>query len=376
MIMKIVVAPDKFKGSLTSFEACTAIAAGIIQANRNAEILLFPMADGGDGFAEVMKYYLQTDTINHTTVDPLGRKLKASYQWNSKTSTAIIEMAVASGLDLLDESERNPLKTSTFGTGLLIMDAINKGARKIILGLGGSATNDAGTGILSALGFQLKGAGGVSLNATGENLSEIQEIIPPPFVPDVKLEIACDVQNILHGQQGAAYVFAPQKGANAAAVKLLDEGLKHFAEIIKRLIDKDISAIPGTGAAGGIAAGLMSFFDVELKKGSELIIDASGIKTKITGVNLFITGEGKIDHQSLKGKVVGELSSLAYRHKIPVAAFCGVLEGDPSLLGQLHLDFVYSLTNDSITRVKAMANASQILAQEVAWFYENHFQNK
>jgi len=376
MIMKIVVAPDKFKGSLTSFEACTAIAAGIAQANRNAEILLFPMADGGDGFADVMKYYLQTDTINHITVDPLGRKLNASYEWNSKTATAIIEMAVASGLELLSESERNPLKTSTFGTGLLMKHAIDKGAKKIILGLGGSATSDAGTGILSALGFQLIGGDNISLNASGENLLEIQRIIPPPFFPDVKLEIACDVQNVLYGVQGAAYVFAPQKGANAAAVKLLDEGLRHFAGIIKRLINKDISTIPGTGAAGGIAAGLMSFFDVELKKGSDLIMEASGIKNKITAVNLLITGEGKIDHQTLEGKVVSVLSSLANSHKIPVAAFCGILEADPFLLRQLHLDFVDSLTTASINREEAMANARQILTHNVSLFYKNHFQNK
>jgi len=374
--MKIVVAPDKFKGSLTSFEACRAIAAGITQANRNAEILLFPMADGGDGFAEVMKYYLQTETINHTTVDPLGRKINASYQWNSKTTTAIIEMAVASGVELLDESERNPLKTSTLGTGLLIKHAIDKGAKKIILGLGGSATNDAGTGILSALGFQLIGGGNVSLNASGENLLQIKQIISPPFVPDVKLEIACDVQNVLYGVQGAAYVFAPQKGANAAAVKLLDDGLRHFARIIKRLINKDISTIPGTGAAGGIAAGLISFFDAELRKGSELIMEASGIKNKITGANLLITGEGKIDHQTLEGKVVAVLSSLAYSHKIPVAAFCGILEADPLLLRQLHLDFVDSLTTASISIEEAMENAGQILTHKVSRFYKNHFQNK
>jgi glycerate kinase len=177
--MKIIIAPDKFKGSLTSFEVCHAIAEGIRQADETAAFFLFPMADGGDGFAEVMKHYLQTSTIDCTTVDPLGRNIQASYQWSSKSKTAIIEMAVASGLVLLKQEERDPLKTSAYGTGLLIKDSIDKGAEKIILGLGGSATNDAGTGILSALGFQFEDAGGELVKVCGENLLQIEKIIPP-----------------------------------------------------------------------------------------------------------------------------------------------------------------------------------------------------
>ena len=197
--MKIIVAPDKFKGSLTSFEACRSISRGIKKTNNKIVVSEFPMADGGDGFSSVLNHYLKTDTINCHSVDPLGRKISASYQWNEMEKTAVIELAVASGLVLLEEKERNPMYTSSLGTGLLIKHAIDKGAKKIVLGLGGSATNDGGTGILSALGFQFADEKGDYLQASGENLLRIKKIIPPSFVPTVKFEIACDVQNVLFG---------------------------------------------------------------------------------------------------------------------------------------------------------------------------------
>jgi len=362
--MKIIVAPDKFKGSLTSFEVCNAIETGIREAAKNAEIFLFPMADGGDGFAEVMKYYLQTDTVSCTSVDPLGRGIPASYQWNPKTKTAIIETAVASGLVLLKQQERNPLKTSTYGTGLLIKHAIDKGAEKIILGLGGSATNDAGTGILSALGFQFADSKANALKPCGENLVAIEKIISPASVPNVKFVIACDVQNVLYGSLGAAFVYSPQKGADADAVILLDGGLKHFADVLEQKTGKDISAIPGTGAAGGIAAGLMSFFRVELKKGIDLIIEVSGIKKEISRADLLITGEGKIDEQTLQGKVVGEITSLAFENKIPAIAFCGLLEADKAIIKKLRLLAFESLVSSTVTKEEAMRNAKILLIQK------------
>jgi len=362
--MKIIVAPDKFKGSLTSFEVCHAIETGVKHANKNAEVFLFPMADGGDGFAKVMKYYLQTDTVSCTTVDPLGRSIAASYQWNPKTRTAIIEMAVASGLVLLKQEERNPLKTSTYGTGLLIKHAIDKGAEKIILGLGGSATNDAGTGILSALGFQFADGGGNLLDPRGERLAAIDKITSPASLPNLKFVIACDVQNVLYGIQGAAYVYSPQKGADANAVELLDEGLKHFAGILKQQTGKDVSAIPGTGAAGGIAAGLMSFFEVELKKGIDLVIEVSGIKKEITSADLLITGEGKIDEQTLHGKVVDNISSLAFENKIPAIAFCGLLDSGKAIIKKLKLLAVESLVSPTTSKEEAMTNAETWLIRK------------
>jgi glycerate kinase len=372
MAHRILIAPDKFKGSLTSFEVCDAIAEGIRQVSKTAEILSFPMADGGDGFAEVMKYYLQTDTIYCTTADPLGRSIPGSYQWNPKAKTAIIEMAVASGLVLLKQEEKNPLKTSTYGTGLLMKDAIDKGAAKIILGLGGSATNDAGMGILAALGFQFMNANGSSLTPSGENLALIEKIIYPASIPKTKFVIACDVQNVLFGLHGAAHIYGPQKGADSIMIDFLDKGLRHFADILKKQTGKDISTVPGTGAAGGIAAGLLCFFDVELKKGTELIIESSGIKNIMAEAILVITGEGKIDQQTLQGKVVKEISLLGEEYQIPVIAFCGTLEADASVINQLKLQFVGSLTS-TVKTTEAMLHAWELLTHQAAQFFENYF---
>jgi glycerate kinase len=364
--MKIIVAPDKFKGSLTSFEACRAISHGIRNADKKVNVVEFPMADGGDGFATVLQYYLRTNTVVSETVDPLGRNITASYQWDEKNKTAIIEMAVASGLVLLKEEERNPLLTSTFGTGLLVKHAIETGAKKIILGLGGSATNDGGTGILSALGFQLVNESGAYLKASGENLLQIRKIMPPAVIPAVKFEIACDVQNVLYGPQGAAYVYAPQKGANKEQVEFLDKGLKNLADIIKEQAGKDISAIPGTGAAGGIAAGLLAFFDVSMKKGIELITEAAEIEKEIPGADLVITGEGKIDDQSSEGKVVGYISSLANKYAVPCVGLCGITLLDESGIRRLGLKKIIVLQDRNVTREEAMNNAAGLLKAKAA----------
>ena len=364
--MKIIVAPDKFKGSLTSFEVCNAISEGINKSGQPIEIYEFPMADGGDGFAAVMKHYLNTNTVYCDTVDPLGRNIAVSYQWNEKDRIAIIEMAVASGLVLLKEQERNPLLTSTLGTGLLIKNAIEKGAAKIILGLGGSATNDAGMGILIALGFQFINEKGDHLPASGENLLMIKKIIAPSFIPAIKFEIACDVQNVLYGHQGAAYVYGPQKGADNRQVEFLDKGIKNFAAVIKAETGKDISAIPGTGAAGGIAAGLLAFFDVEMKKGIEMIIDASKIKEQLAGADLLITGEGKIDEQSGTGKVVGYMAALAKQYGIACIAICGELQLDETGIKNLGLQHVMAIKDSSVSKEEAMENAGKLLVKKAS----------
>jgi glycerate kinase len=362
--MKIIVAPDKFKGSLTSFEACKAISDGLKMANKNVELIELPMADGGDGFATVLEYYLKTDPVHCDTVDPWGRSISAGYQWDVKTKTAIVEMAVASGLVLLKEEERNPLLTSTFGTGILIKQAIENGAEKIILGLGGSATNDGGTGILSALGFQLVCEKGDQLKALGENLLSIRKIIPPSFIPKVKFEIACDVQNILYGRQGAAYIYAPQKGANKEQVELQDKGLRKLADTIKKQTGRDISTLPGTGAAGGIAAGLLAFFDVEMKKGTEMIIEAGEIEKRIPGADLVVTGEGKIDDQSAEGKVVGYIAALAKKYGVTCIGFCGITELDEKAIKKMGLKKIIALQDGTVTNIEAMNNAGVLLKEK------------
>ena len=364
--MKIIIAPDKFKGSLTSFEVCKAISKGLKETNLELEINEFPMADGGDGFAMVMQHYLNTETISIDTVDPLGRDISGSYQWNEKEHVAIIELAVASGLVLLSEQERNPLLTSTFGTGLLIKDAIGRGANKILLGLGGSASNDAGAGILAALDFKFLDEAGNVLKPCGENLVKIHKMIVPALLPKIKIEIACDVQNVLFGLQGAAHIYAPQKGANHQQVEVLDKGLINFSRVIKSETGKDISNIPGTGAAGGIAAGLLAFFDAAMKKGIEMVIDASHIKDHLVNAALVITGEGKIDEQTSRGKVVGSIASLANTNDIPSVAVCGVLQLNENGIKNLGLKKAVPIHDHGITKEYAMKNAASLLAKKAA----------
>jgi glycerate kinase len=369
--MKIIVAADKFKGSLSSFEVCNVIEKAILAVESSMEVCRFPMADGGDGFAAVLKHYLGTETVTCNTIDPLHRDINASYEWNPHNRTAIIEMAVASGVVLLKEDEKNPLKTSTIGTGILINDAIRKGATTIVLGLGGSATNDAGMGILAALEFEFIDKDGEKLNPAGESLSDVKNIIPPVSLPEVQFEIACDVQNVLYGEQGAAFVYASQKGADEAMIKRLDEGLRNFALLLKQQFNKEVAFIPGTGAAGGIAAGLMAFFNVKMKKGIDMILDVSGIDFKLADADMLITGEGKIDEQSTQGKVVGRIAQLAADQNIPCVAFCGLHEFEPGNDKLPGIEKVISLVDTKSDAEYSMKNAQSLLDQKVTEFFNN-----
>lgn len=364
--MKIIVAPDKFKGSLTSFEACKCIEAGIKQVDENADVHCFPMADGGDGFAAVMQYYLQTQTICCATVDPLNRTIDASYQWDEANKTAIIELASASGLALLKDDERNPLLTSSFGTGLLIQDAVRKGAEKIILGLGGSATNDAGTGILKAFGFAFLDADDNELESNGGNLLQMKRIIAPYTVPNIIFEVGCDVLNTMHGENGAAFIYAPQKGADRDAVVKLDNGLRNFHQVLLRQRGRDLANVPGAGAAGGVAVGLMAFFRVRLQKGIDMIVTASGIDAAMQHADLLITGEGMIDQQSKEGKVVGRISEFAKENNVPAIGLCGSLLLEASDLKQLGLSYASSICNGPSLVEGCIDNAARLLQEKTS----------
>lgn len=370
--MKIIIAPDKFKGSLTSAEVCQAITAGILKNSARHKIFHFPMADGGDGFNNVLHSYFHTRTVNMITVDPIGRSIMAKYQLNRSESLAIIEMASASGLVLLNETERNPMLTSSIGTGILIADAYRLGARRIILGLGGSATNDAGIGILSQLGFMFKDAAGNQLDAVGGNLTKIYTVIPPSSLPEISFEIAADVVNPLYGPNGAAYVYGPQKGADKEMVELLDQGLRHFADLIKRQFSKKIADFDGAGAAGGVAAGLTAFFDVKVKKGVELVLETNKLEASLSDADLVITGEGKIDDQSGYGKVVGTIASLAAKHKVPCIAFCGQIEADERQVSTLQLNAIHPIADSSKTNEENMQNAYSLLCDKAAAVFSSY----
>ena len=367
--IKVIIAPDKFKGSLTSMQACECIRSGVLQANKNAAIKIFPMADGGDGFATAIKYYWQTATIHCKAVNPLMKAIDASYEWDETNKTAIIELASASGLMLLKEDEQNPLHTSTYGTGLLIQHAIEKGACKIIVGLGGSATNDAGIGILSALGFGFKNKQGNILPPVGASLSSVNSIEPPPLLPSVEFVVACDVANTLFGRQGAAYIYAPQKGADGNAVKILDKGLRHFAYIIQLQTGKDIASFSGSGAAGGTAAGLAAFFKTQIVSGAKFIIDISKIEEQIEGAGIVITGEGKLDSQSLQGKAVYEIAMLAKKRQTPLIIFCGQNTLGKAALQKAGKPIVVALTQKGSDDA-AIKNAAALLSNAAANYFK------
>ncbi len=369
--MRVIIAPDKFKESLSSLEVCQAISAGIHQAAPGVGTISFPMADGGDGFAAVLQRYLHTHTVSCQAADPLGRPLQASYQWQEKDQVAIIEMAVASGMALLSAEERDPGQTSSYGTGLLIRDALARGARQIILGLGGSATNDGGAGILTALGFKLYDRHGASLSPEGNNLLQIHHIEPPASLPSARFDVACDVENILYGENGAAYIYAPQKGADPAMAEALDQGLRNWAFVLQAATGKDIAEVPGTGAAGGVAASLLSYFDAHLVKGIELVVKASGMLEYLPSASLLITGEGKIDEQSSEGKVVGSMARLAAQHGIPCIAFCGRQALGRSQSLAIGLSDVVAIDEGLHNKQQAIRQAASLLQQKAAaWFSE------
>lgn len=336
--MKVLIAIDKFKESLTSLEASKIIAKSIHSANPAFKTTILPIADGGDGFSEVLKYYLKTKTVNVKSFDPLFKPLKGRYEWDALSKTAIIEMAVCSGLALLQSKYRNPLYTSTLGTGKLVNHAIKKGAKKIILGLGGSATNDGGLGIASALGFKFYDKKGVELMPVGGALLNLHTIVAPKITSKVEFLIASDVKNLLYGKNGAAFVYAPQKGANEAMVIELDKGLKNLAKQIKKISNIDISKMEGMGAAGGITAMILPFFKTTIIPGIELVIQYSQFENQIKKADLLITGEGKIDKQSFQGKVVGTLLQIAKKYNKNILLITGKKGKDlPSTFNQFPL---------------------------------------
>ena len=338
---KIIIAPDKFKGSLTGLEFCTAIENGIRKHAPNIEIEKLPLADGGDGTVEVLQYYLDGEMMSLEVNDPLGRKVNASYLYSQSKKTAFIEMAEASGIRLLSDKEANPLKTSTYGTGELIRDALDKGVEHIILGIGGSATNDAGMGMARALGYRFYNKDNKELLGVGKDLQEIETIDisgAHPQIKNVNFEVACDVDNPLHGPNGAAYIYSPQKGATPKIVMQLDNGLIIFNEVVKSQFQMDLQNIKGAGAAGGLGAGCILFLGAKLNSGIELIKKEADFNSKVKGADWIITGEGKLDSQTFSGKVIrGVLDSIEDQK---LALFCGLVDLSEEERNGIQIDFI------------------------------------
>ena len=345
--MKILLAPDKFRGSLDAPQVCKAMSEGIHMVSPEIEVLSLPLADGGEGTLDLLLWYAGGKKHTAKVQDPLGRMIDAEYGLSADGKTAFIEMATASGLRLLKTEERNPLKTSTFGTGELIKIVLEGDVENIILGIGGSATTDAGIGMAAALGWQFLDKNGQQLSPIGENLIKIKKVLSPVsnHQSTVSIYVACDVTNPLFGENGASYIYGPQKGADEQAVKELDEGLKNISMIFERDFGKNYSLISGTGAAGGLGFGLIAFLNAELKEGVKLLMDFCDFDKKLKDVNLIITGEGKIDNQTLQGKLIKGITDRANLAKIPIAAICGTLDVSPQELQEIGINYATSIMN-------------------------------
>lgn len=367
--MKILIAADSFKDALPAMTVCKAIRKGLQAALPGAELIEFPLADGGEGTTEVLAHHLGGQMVETTVLGPLGKPVSARYLKNPTGGFAYIEMAQAAGLDLLLPAERNPLPANTFGVGQLILHAVGAGARHILLAIGGSATNDAGTGMAAALGFRFKGADGKTIAASGQNLGLIREILPPenPLPADLVVEVLCDVQNPLFGPNGAAFVYGPQKGANADEVRLLDEGLKNMAAVFERYSGQDISPVPGAGAAGGMGAGAMAFLNARLKPGAETLFRLCRFEQALDGVGLVVTGEGRLDDQTRSGKLIHTLCNKAQKRNVPVIALCGAVEmGGLETLGIPGLSAVFSISPKPQSLEEALVETEKNL-ELTAW---------
>ena len=353
--MKIVIASDSFKGSMSSLDVATAAGAGVIEVYPDSEIVSVNVADGGEGTVEAIVDALGGEIVKVQVSDPLGRKIETSY--GIAGETAILEMAAASGLPLLTVEERNPWATSTLGTGEMIMDAIARGCRKFLVGIGGSATNDAGVGMLQAMGFRFYDANGelITQGCGGMlgSIARIDDSLVSAAVKESQFTVACDVDTPFCGPEGAAPVFAPQKGADAEMVKRLDEGMASFAKVITEKYAIDIVPVAGAGAAGGMGGAFRAFLGATLKKGIDMVLDAIDFDTTIQGANLVITGEGKVDFQTAKGKTAAGVLNRAKQQHIPVVAIGGCVEMCDSLV-QMGFAGIYPILEEKVPLEIAM----------------------
>jgi glycerate kinase len=358
----ILIAPDKFKGSMTAQQVCAAIENGIHQASDSIHVISIPLADGGEGTAELLTQFSNGMTINTKALDPLGRPLVATYGMSRDNRTAFIEMAKISGLQLLKSNERGPLNTTTFGTGQLIKDALSRGVSEIILGIGGSATNDAGIGMAAALGFSFHDSEGHTLNPIGRSLVNIASIKTGDvaMIRQAKFIVLCDVDNPLYGEHGAAFVFGAQKGASPTDVALLDDGLRNFEKVVRLDLGRQTN-FPGAGAAGGMGAGTKVFLNASMSNGFDFISGFTNLEEQVRAADLVITGEGKIDSQTLSGKVVKGVSQLASQYGKRCVAFAGDCELSEKSLRELHVEKVITVLDESINLQEAMQSAPRII---------------
>ncbi|TWT27235.1 glycerate kinase [Planomicrobium sp. CPCC 101110] len=355
--MKVLVAIDSFKGSISSIEASRAISEGIQESYPDAEIIALPLADGGEGTVEALLQATGGTKIERKVKGPLAAEKTAVYGILDGGKTAVIEVAEACGLAFVSPEQRNPLLATTYGVGELIADAIGKGCRDFVIGLGGSATNDGGTGMLQALGFRFLDGSGNETGLGGQALKKIAGIDGSGAMPELmecNFRIACDVNNVLYGPTGAAHIFGPQKGATPEMVEELDEGLRHFAQIVLDQLGMDLQSIAGAGAAGGLGAAFSGFLRSEMESGIDLIMDITDMEKKMQGADIVITGEGRLDDQTAMGKAPLGVARLAALHGIPAVALAGAVSKDVGGLNRLGLTSCFSIINSPMALDEAM----------------------
>jgi len=357
--VKVLLAPDKFKGSLSAAAVSDAIEAGWKAFSPETVFLRAPMADGGEGFCEALHQALDGEWIEVQVVDALGRSIQGRYVWITQTRTAVIEMSEASGLWRLKGEELDPYRANTFGTGLMLKDAINRGAKRILVGLGGSATTDGGIGMAAALGYRFLGAEGEVLEPVPQSFERIVKIDRAQVGVLPEIVAACDVQNPLLGDRGTATVFAPQKGADAKAVEFLECGLRHLADRVAEVTGQDYREVAGVGAAGGIGFGLLSFCSAKMEPGFDLVSEAVGLEERIREVDVVITGEGRLDGQTLEGKGPAGVAALARSYGKRVIAFAGSIAEDPAVLERF--DAVVPIVDRPMSLPEAMQQAPALL---------------
>ena len=364
---KIIIVPDSFKGTLSSKQICDIMKKKISAHFSEAEVISIPVADGGEGSVDCFLNAVGGELIQCACVNPFFEEMQGFYGILNKGGTAIIEMASCAGLPLV-EDRKNPMLATTYGVGLLIQDALQKGVREIILGLGGSATNDFGCGAAAALGVRFHDAQGELFIPTGGTLCDVEKIdidgVDRSF-RDIKFTIMCDVQNPVYGKNGAAYVYAPQKGASQEMVATLDKGLRHICDVVQRNLKIEVSDLIGGGAAGAMAGGMYAFFNAAIRSGIDTVLDAVCFDNILQDADIVFTGEGKIDAQSLQGKVIAGVAKRARAKSVPVVAIVGGIEGNIAPIYELGVNSVFTINrlpeDFSISRYKSEENLSEAM---------------